>query len=216
MWIAALTSGLVAGLAVAVPLGAIGVLILQEGLHRGWPAAAAAATGVALVDLGYATLAAAAGTAVTALLAGHTRAVQLVGAVVLLGVAVRGLTALRRAGPVLSASRGAASGKAVGTAGGPHLRTGRILRRFVALTAINPLTAIYFVVLAAGLGAAVSGWRAGAAFVVGVFAASWAWQLVLAAIGSFAGARLPGWARTATSAASYLLVMGYAARLAAG
>jgi arginine exporter protein ArgO len=206
--IAALTSGLVAGLAVALPLGAIGVLILQEGLRRGWPAAAAAATGVALVDLGYATLAAAAGTGITALLAGHTRVVKLVGAAVLLAVAVHGLGALRRARP-----EPPAGGEA---AGRPELRTGRILGRFVAMTAINPLTAIYFVVLAAGLGAAVAGWRAGSAFVVGVFAASWAWQLSLAAIGSFAGARLPGWARTATSAAGYLIVMGYAARLAAG
>jgi arginine exporter protein ArgO len=214
--VVALTSGLVAGLAVAMPLGAIGVLILQEGLARGWHAASAAATGVALVDLGYATVAAAAGTGITALLAGRTRAVQLVGAVVLLGVAVRGLTALRRAGPALDPSDGTSERTSGATSGGTQLRTGRVLARFVAMTAVNPLTAIYFVVLAAGLGTAVAGRRAGAAFVLGVFAGSWAWQLLLAAVGSFAGARLPTWARTATSATGYLIVIGYAARLAAG
>jgi arginine exporter protein ArgO len=221
VWSAALTAGLVAGLAVAVPLGAIGVLILQEGLQRGWTAAATAATGVALVDLGYATLAAAAGTGATAVLAGRTRVVQLVGAVVLLAVAARGLTALGRRPATASALDPAPESaptpaSARETAGGSALPRVRILRRFVAMTAINPLTAIYFVVLTAGLGATVAGRRAGTAFVLGVFAASWTWQLVLAAIGSFAGARLPGWARTATSAAGYLIVMGYAARLAVG
>jgi arginine exporter protein ArgO len=91
-----------------------------------------------------------------------------------------------------------------------------VLTRFVALTAINPMTAIYFVVLAAGLGGTVAGWAAGCAFVAGVFAASLAWQLALAAFGSLAGARMPGWARTATGVAGHLVVAGYAVRLAAG
>ena len=206
----ALSAGVVAGLAVALPLGAIGVLILQEGLVRGWRPAFAAATGVALVDFGYAVVAVLAGAGVTAALAGRTRAVQLVGAVVLLLVAVRGLLALRAARPTAT---GPAPAATTGPeAGPPH----RVLGRFVAMTAVNPLTAIYFVVLAAGLGATVAGRRAGAAFVLGVFAGSWAWQLVLAAIGAFTGARLPGWARTATSLTGYLVVIGYAVKLALG
>jgi arginine exporter protein ArgO len=213
---AAVTAGVLAGLAIAVPLGAIGVLILQEGLTGGWRPAAAAATGVALVDFGYATVAAAAGTGVTALLAGRARVVQLVGAVVLLAVAARGLITLRRAAgpaPETWPVGGEPRGPDAGRAGAP---VGRVLRRFVAMTAVNPLTAIYFVVLAAGLGATVAGWRAGSAFVVGVFVGSWAWQLVLAGIGTFAGARLPRWARTGTSVAGYLIVIGYALRLAVG
>jgi hypothetical protein len=84
------------------------------------------------------------------------------------------------------------------------------------MTAINPLTAVYFAVLAAGLGTAVAGWPAGSAFVVGVFAGSWAWQLALVGLGSLAGARLPAWARTATGLVGYLTVIGYAAKLASG
>jgi arginine exporter protein ArgO len=208
----AVLAGVVAGLAVAVPLGAIGVLILQEGLTRGWRFASAAATGVALVDLGYASLATAAGTAVTRALAGHTRNVQLVGAAVLLAVAARGLLALRSPADPVAGEMPGGQNRAARAAAGP----GVVLRRFVAMTAINPLTAVYFVVLAAGLGSTVAGARAATAFVAGVFAGSWAWQLVLAGLGSLAGARLPGWARTATGAVGYLIVIGYAVALAAG
>ncbi len=194
----AFLAGAVAGIGVALPLGAIGVLIVGEGLYRGWRPAAAAATGVALVDLVYAGLAVAAGTAVTAAVGGRTAAIRLVGAAVLVVVAVHGLRGLRR--PAASAPS---------EVPGHH-----VLLRFVGLTAINPLTAVYFVVLTAGLGDAVSGWSAGARFTAGVFLASWAWQLVLASAGALAGARLPDWARTATGAVGYLVVLGYAVRLA--
>jgi arginine exporter protein ArgO len=196
----ALLAGVIAGLGVAMPLGAIGVLLVQEGIMRGWRPAAAGASGVALVDLGYATAAVLAGALVSEAMAGHERPVRLVGAAVLLLLAARGLLVLRRPaadlGEVLA------------------VPSSHVLGRFVALTAINPMTAVYFVVLTAGLGDRVSGAERGAAFVLGVFAASLTWQLVLAAAGSLAGRRLPSWARTATSVAGYVLVVGYAVRLA--
>src|SRR3954449_1306521 len=196
---AAFGAGALAGLGVALPLGAIGVLIVQEGITGGWRPAFAAGTGVALVDGAYAALAVAAGAAVTGVLAGRERAVQLVGAVVLVAVAVHGLLALRRplqpAAPV------------------PHYR---VLRRFVALTAINPTTAVYFVVLTTGLGHVVSGTAAGAAFAVGVLLASCAWQLTLAGAAALAGSRLPRGLRLVTSVAGYALVAGYGVRLALG
>jgi arginine exporter protein ArgO len=196
----AFLAGALAGIGVALPLGAIGVLIVHEGLQRGWRPAAAAATGVALVDLAYAAVAVAAGTAVTAALDGRTAVVRLVGAVVLVAVALRGLWGLRRPAAAAPAQ-----------VPGHH-----VLLRFVALTAVNPLTAVYFVVLTAGLGDAVTGAAAGTRFALGVFLASWAWQLVLATAGALAGARLPGWARTATGVVGYLVVLGYAVRLALG
>jgi arginine exporter protein ArgO len=94
--------------------------------------------------------------------------------------------------------------------------TAHVLRRFVALTAVNPLTAVYFVALTAGLGSRVTGPAAGVAFVAGVFLASWAWQLVLATAGAWGGSRMPGWARTATSLVGYAVVTGYAVHLALG
>ena len=85
----ALGAGALAGLGVALPLGAVGVLIVQEGISGGWRPASAAATGVALVDGAYAVVAVAAGAAVTTALTGVERTVQLVGAAVLLAVAAR-------------------------------------------------------------------------------------------------------------------------------
>jgi arginine exporter protein ArgO len=224
----AFVAGVLAGIGVALPLGAIGVLIVSEGLHRGFRPAAAAATGVAAVDLGYASVAVVAGTAITAALDGRTVLVRLGGAVVLVAVAVRGIASLRPPSRSRSPSpSGSGSGSGVGAAPGSESRPGsdpagagpgiarsHLFWRFVALTAINPLTAIYFVVLTAGLGDVVSGRAAGARFVLGVGLASWTWQLVLAAAGALAGARLPGWARTATGVVGYLVVLGYAARLA--
>jgi arginine exporter protein ArgO len=194
----ALLAGVIAGLGVAMPLGAIGVLLVQEGITRGWRPAAAGATGVALVDFGYAAAAVLAGALVSGALAGHERPVRRVGAVVLLLVAARGLLALRRP----AADPG-------------EVPAGHVLGRFVTLTLVNPTTAVYFVVLTAGLGDRVTGTGRGAAFVLGVFAASLTWQLLLAAAGSAAGTRLPAWARTATSVAGFVLVVGYAVRLAA-
>src|SRR3954468_14483992 len=94
--VAAFGAGALAGLGVALPLGAIGVLIVQEGMIGGWRPGFAAGTGgavggVARVAGAAAALAGAAGAAVTGVLSGRERAVQLVGAVVLVAVAVRGL-----------------------------------------------------------------------------------------------------------------------------
>jgi arginine exporter protein ArgO len=196
----ALGAGVLAGLGVALPFGAVSVLILQQGITGGWRPAAAAGTGVAIVDGSYAAVAVAAGTAITAVLDGRERYVQVVGAVVLAAVAVRGLARLARTP--------SAPPEAVPRA--------RVLRRFVALTAINPMTAVYFVVLTAGLGSTVRGAGAAAAFVLGAFTASWAWQLTLARAAATAGPRLPPWLRVATGVAGYLLVAGYALRLALG
>jgi arginine exporter protein ArgO len=196
---AALGAGALAGLGVALPLGAIGVLIVQEGITGGWRPAFAAGTGVALVDGAYAALAVAAGAAVTGVLTGRERIVQLVGAVVLVAVAARGLARLRRP-----------------PAPGPPVPHSRVLRRFVGLTAINPTTAVYFVVLTTGLGRIVSGAVAGTAFALGVLLASCAWQLTLAGAAALAGARLPRGLRVATSVAGYVLVAGYGVRLALG
>ena len=115
-----------------------------------------------------------------------------------------GLLGLRRAG---------------GSAAAPGVSVespSRVLRRFVALTTINPLTGLYFVILTAGLSRRLADPSSAGAFVAGVFLASWAWQLVLSGVSSATGSRLPGWARTVTSLVGYAVITGYAVRLAAG
>jgi len=178
---AALLSGLAAGLAVAMPLGAIGVLLLHEGMTRGGRSAAAGAAGVAVIDTAYATLAVLGGAGVSSALGGHEVVVRAVGAAVLGAVAVAGIVRTLRAAPV-----GVGPGEALGAA-----RPAATFVRFVALTAVNPLTALAFVALAAGLASRWPTATGAVAFVVGVGLASLTWQLALAGAGGLLGR----WAR---------------------
>ena len=200
--------GVAAGLGIALPLGAIGVLIVREAVERGLRPAAAAAVAVALVDFGYAVLAVALGQRLATQLAGYERAIQVLGAVALIAVVVVGLHSLWRT------TRGP-------TPGAPDqpesvLPTARVFGRFVALTAVNPMTAVYFVALTTGLSAEITGGGAGLAFAVGVLLGSLSWQLVLASGGALAGGRMTPGIRVGVSLVGYAIVAGYALRLAAG
>jgi arginine exporter protein ArgO len=93
----------------------------------------------------------------------------------------------------------------------------RLVARFLALTAINPATAATFAGLMLGLPAVAHASAPGkAAFVVGAFGASLAWQSTLAGGGALMRHRLPPSARTWTSVVGRLLVLGLAVRLALG
>jgi threonine/homoserine/homoserine lactone efflux protein len=194
----ALVSGLVAGWGVAIPLGAIGVMLVDLGMRAGFRHASAAAAAVATADLLYAAVAAAAGTAAASLLAPHEQTMKLVAAGVLAGVAV--LSLLRRG----TADSGAALPPA-------H----RLYGRFLALTAVNPTTVVYFVALIAGLPAVASASApAKAVFVLAVGVASLSWQLTLAGSGAALHHRLPERARLYTALAGNALVLGLALRMA--
>ena len=69
----ALAEGVVAGLGIAVPVGAIAVLIIDLGMRQGFGRAVPAAMGAASADLIYAAVAAVAGIAVAAALAPYER-----------------------------------------------------------------------------------------------------------------------------------------------
>ncbi|MCV2393152.1 LysE family transporter [Actinotalea sp. M2MS4P-6] len=205
--VAALLVGVVAGLGVAVPLGAVGVLLLRTGIVDGWRVAASAALGVASVDLAYAAVATVAGSAVVVVLAGREHTVRLVGAVVLVLLAGRGLWGAWRArrspvGPDAAVVRPAAAG------------VRRTWARFVGLTALNPLTVVYFAVVAAGLATRWVGVGERVTFVIGVGVASAAWQLVLAGVGAYAGAKAGPGTRLALGVAGDLVVLGLAVALA--
>jgi arginine exporter protein ArgO len=197
--------GVAAGLGIALPLGAIGVLIVREAVERGLRPAAAAALAVALVDFGYAVLAVVLGQQIAEQLAGYERAIQVIGAAALAVVVLVGLRSLWRT------ARGPTPGAA-----GIALPTARVFFRFVALTAVNPMTAVYFVALTAGLSVRVTGAGAGLAFAVGVLVGSLSWQLVLAVGGALAGGRMTRGLRIGVSLVGYAIVAAYAVRLATG
>ncbi|MEW2415208.1 LysE family transporter [Streptomyces sp. NPDC046866] len=242
-------AGTVAGLGVAMPMGAMSVLLLQEAM-RDRRTAVAAAAGVAAVDFGYAALAAALGPWV----ASHVRPVEawirLFAAVALLAIAARGLYASTRAaasdpsGPAVSDPSGPAAGRPEGAAsaartgaGAPiaaAVRTGagaaavgggagaaagaggagRAFGRYVALTAVNPTTALYFAALTTAQAAALGTAAAATAFVAGVAVASLLWQQALVALGALAGRRIPPGVRTWTFRLGYGLVALYALDIA--
>ncbi|NCT92552.1 LysE family transporter [Cellulomonas sp. APG4] len=206
-WLPVLGLGAAVGLGVAMPLGAIGVLLLQTGMTRGWRTAAAGGLGAATVDLAFAVVAVLAGTTVTRLLDGHETTVRLVGALVLAAVAVHGLLTTLRRRP---ARPRADDGAATVAARGPLASFGR----FVALTAVNPLTVVYFTVVAAGLADRLGTPARQVAFVVGIGAASAAWQLALAGAGALVGARVGERVRLTLALAGYLVVGALAVVLA--
>lgn len=193
-------AGAAAGLGVAVPVGAMGVLLIQEGM-RNRRGAVAAAAAVAVVDLAYAAVATALGPLVASALSGVEAWVRLVAAAVLGAIAVRGLLASRHTGPAPESES---------APGGPV----RTFTRFAALTLINPTTALYFAALTTAQGAALSGGAAGAVFVGGVFVASLLWQQLLVAVSSFAGARISAATRAWTFRIGYGLVAVYAVKVA--
>ncbi|RPK52602.1 hypothetical protein OG590_24475 [Streptomyces goshikiensis] len=196
-------SGAAAGLGVAMPMGAMSVLLLQEAI-RERRAAVAAAAGVAAVDLGYAALATALGPWVAAHVTPAEAWIRLAASAILLTIATRGLLPTRPAPPPTNAA------PAVGASAG----AGRVFARYVGLTAVNPTTALYFAALTTAQGAALRAGAAGVAFVTGVALASLLWQQALVALGALAGSRISPAARAWTFRLGYGLVAAYALKIA--
>jgi threonine/homoserine/homoserine lactone efflux protein len=219
-----LVAGLLAGWGVAIPLGAVGVMIVDTGMRRGLRPAAAAAAGVATADFLYAALAAAAGAAIAGLLTPHVHELRLFAAAVLALIAVLGLRALARSPAAVPGSGGDPAGSAAMSPGfGAHpARAGAVVpparslyMRFVALTSVNPTTVTYFAALIAGLPAVASAAaEAKVAFVAAAGLASLSWQLVLAGAGAALHRRLPAAARIGAAIAGNALVLGLAVHMA--
>jgi arginine exporter protein ArgO len=229
-----LIAGLLAGWGVAIPLGAIGVMIVDLGMRGGFRPAAAAAAGVAAADFLYAAVAAAAGAAVAQALAPHEHELRLAAAAVLAVVALAGLRVARRAfaadaardaapaahpaapaaRPAAPAAHPAVPAARPGTPA-PRRASAAVFVRFLALTSINPLTVAYFAALIAGLPAVASASAgAKAVFVLAAGAASLSWQMVLAGAGATLHHRLPPSARLYTALAGNAIVLALALRMA--
>ncbi len=179
--IAGLLAGLLAGYAVALPLGAIGSYLISLTARSSLRIGIAAALGVAVMDGGYALLAVLGGSATSAALRPLATPLRWIAVGVLLLLAGRALVAARRQ-------------PAGGAAGPPPApRPLAVFGQFVALTAINPGTLISFTALVIGarLGSTLT--VAGRAmFVLGTFVASTSWQLLLAGAGALLGRVLEG------------------------
>lgn len=179
----AFLAGLVAGYGVAIPVGAIAILILGLSARTSFRVGSAAALGVATADGLYAAVAALGGAAVASGLAPFAGPLRLVAAGVLLGLAC--LTAWRALRPPAPTPEPSARG---------GLDTPvRAFAAVLGLTLLNPATVVYFVALVLGRGDVLGSGGAGAtAFTAGVFLASASWQLLIAGGGSLIGRALTG------------------------
>lgn len=193
---AALVAGLVAGLAIAMQVGAVSLLLIEASIVSGPRAGVAAGMGVATADFAYAVVAAAAGGVVGAALSSHETEIKIVAALTLAAIAIHGLVKLRADAPVAVELEGR----------GTHYA------RFLAITAANPLTIASFAAVAAAL--SLDGAGAAAAFAVGVGLASAGWHLVLTLAAGHAGRWVTPRIRRSLAIGGRLVVLAIAAHLA--
>jgi threonine/homoserine/homoserine lactone efflux protein len=195
----ALFSGILAGYGIAIPVGAIALLIVQVGVKCGFRCAFMAGAGAATADLVYAGLAVAAGAALAQLIDSAGDTFRIASGVVLVAVALIGLRKANRPVDRIDVDIPNRSELA------------RTYARFLGLTIINPTTIVYFAAVVVGLGVA-SGLTAvgGILFCVGAFVASLSWQTLLAFTGASAGKRMSPRVQVVTMVVGNLLILGLA------
>jgi arginine exporter protein ArgO len=169
--------GVIAGYGIAIPVGPIGILILELGIRRGFSAAFSAGAGAATADLIYATIASTAGAFLVSLLAPYTHTLRITSAIVLIAFGVWVL---------YHGLRGGKESKEV-----REMSNRNTYFMFLGLTLLNPVTVAYFTTLILGLtaGRAQSSFEI-LLFVVGAFSSSLSWQTLLALVSGSAHKRL--------------------------
>jgi arginine exporter protein ArgO len=196
----ALVAGLLAGYGVAIPVGAIGALLIGLAARTSLRVAVAAAFGVATVDGGYALVAVLGGGAIGRAIQPVAGPTRWVAAVLLIALAVRNaILAVRR--HRMPAERSAER----------PVTPIRAYLMLIGLTALNPATVVYFGALVLGRQASGAfGPVSAVVFVLAAFVASASWQLLLACGGSLLGqvVNTPrGRLGTALAASSLIVVL---------
>jgi arginine exporter protein ArgO len=215
----ALVAGLLAGYGVAVPVGAIAILIIGLTASTSLRVGVGAALGVATADGLYAFVAVLGGAALAGLIEPISEPLRWVAAAVLVALAVRtAVTAVRQHREPAATPPRSRSG--LGT-------PARAYFGLLGLTLLNPMTIVYFSALVLGRqafdrpewGGGVTSWHSGAeeaVFVTAAFAASASWQLVIAGSGSLVGRMFTGArGRLITALASSVVIVILAAHLLA-
>lgn len=185
--------GLLIGLAIAAPVGAIGVLCIRRTLAHGRAIGFATGLGAATADAFYGAVAAFGLTAVTSFLVQHAAALRIVGGLILLWLGWRTFFAE----PSSSAGEDAA-------------RIWPAYASTFALTITNPSTIISFAAVFAGLGLAGTGGGAAEAvrLVLGVFCGSALWWLALSGVVSLVRERVGVGAMRTVNRVSGVIVGG--------
>ncbi|MBD2894732.1 hypothetical protein amrb99_36590 [Actinomadura sp. RB99] len=203
----ALATGAVAGLGIAMQVGAVAVYLLLLSSMAPVRVGAAAALGVATVDGLYSAVAVAVGGVVSRVVGPVVGSLRWVAAAVLLWIAVRVvIDAVREdggpSGP-LDAS-GASS-------------PGRAYLRLIGITVMNPGTVLYFAAIVIGSRFEAFDAVDRSAFVVGAFTASAVWQMAVVLAGAALGRLLTGYrGRLVTGVVAGTLIAALAVRTFVG
>ncbi|WP_079074433.1 LysE family transporter [Streptomyces atriruber] len=200
----AMVSGLVAGYALALPVGAIAVLMISLAAQISLRVGVLAALGIATADGVYAVVAVVGGAAAARAIEPFTTPLSWIAALVLLALAVRiAVTALRR-------RRDGDAERP--TPKGVLTRPSGAFIGFLAMTLLNPFTIIYFASLVVsrqdgrGVEPAAEG-----GYVVAVFTASASWFVLLAVSGAMFGRLITGRrGQVVTGLVSSLIIGGMA------
>jgi threonine/homoserine/homoserine lactone efflux protein len=203
---AALLTGLTIGLVIAIQVGAVSLLLVEAAVVSGPRAGVAGGLGVATADLAFAAIAVVAGGAAGAALASHQTEIRLIAASALAAVAIAGLLGTIRSGEPTRAAESVDPARDASAAA--HYA------RFLAITAVNPLTIVSFAAVATAL--SLDGIATAIAFVAGVGVASTAWHVLLTLAAGHAGRWLTPRVRRWLAIAGRAGVLAIATRLALG
>jgi len=190
----ALLRGAAIGLAVAAPVGPVGLLCVRRTLSGGAAIGFASRLGAATADAAYAAMAALGTGAAIRFLDEHATAIGVAGGALLVALAASGL---RR--PAAEHAAPAADARGLASAFGSVL----------VLTLANPATILSFVAIFAGIGAAAA--TAPIALASGVFAGSAAWWLFLALATAMLGRGIGARGRRAIDVAAALSLAAFGA-----
>ncbi len=200
LWITFAT-GFGLGLAVAMPVGPIALICIQQALTRGFGAGVAAGLGVALADATYGALAAFGLTAVTNVLVNLQTPLRVVGLAAMLWLAWR---IWRDADAPKHLSGGARAGAAT-------------TAQLFALTIANPMTILTFLALFVGAGVGFAGsYEHSAALTAGVFTGSFLWWVTVSWLAGLLRARVNDQTLRGINRLSALILIGFALWIAAG
>jgi threonine/homoserine/homoserine lactone efflux protein len=204
-----LAFGITAGLALAIPLGPMALLLIDTTLRSGWRTGSAGAFAMASVDTLYALTVFLASASVMVFLDTWGLALSLVGALILLALGAQTV-----GGAFANRMRGASPA----ASGAYRLSPAQTFGKFVAATLLNPPTALYFLAIAPSLSGLAEGepWLGAVAFATGVFLGSVVWQqsiaLASAAIRGLTTEQIRFWLSLAGGTMIILLAAALAAR----
>jgi threonine/homoserine/homoserine lactone efflux protein len=165
-----LIAGALAGLALAIPLGPMAILLISTTLKYGRKIGFFGALAMATVDFSYAALVFAFGNAIIAILTDWLIPLRILGSLILALVAFKIFRDALKSGKIENSELSSPTGS-----------RSKTYAKFFGLTVINPATAFYFVgvtpsVATLAQGSAVTGI---ALFAIGVFVGSFVWQISL-------------------------------------